>query len=133
MPLLIERPLQFPVKVAGLCCEDRIAVVRRVLEHEMLHVYYWSKELPNGHTDEFRQLALEKFGHTEIRHTLRYGSSETSIEQLSIGARVRFHFREQLLRGVILNIRRNATVLAEDERKFYAPLSLLHSEMETAE
>jgi hypothetical protein len=133
-PLLLERPLPFPVKVAGLPCENREGVVRHVLEHEMLHVYLWCKKLPNGHTEEFRQLALEFFGHTEMRHTLRYGTTavaETSVEQLTIGARVRFHFREQLLRGVILRIRRNATVLAEDERKFYVPLSLLHCEQES--
>jgi hypothetical protein len=130
--LLLERPLRLPVRVAGIICETREDVARRVLEHEMLHVYLWANDLPNGHTEEFRLMALELFGHTEIRHTLRYGSSDAPIEQFTIGSRVRFHFREQLLRGVILRIRRNATVLAEDDRKFYVPLSLLSYEQEPA-
>jgi hypothetical protein len=130
-PLLLERELPFPVQVAGLSCENREIVIRRVLEHEMLHVYFWLKQIPNGHNEEFRLQALDRFGHTEIRHTLRYGSNDTSIDQLTIGARVRFNFREQLLRGVILRIHRNATVLAEDDRKFYVPLSLLRCEQES--
>ena len=128
-PLLLERALPWPVQVAGLVCENREEVVRHVLEHEMLHVYLWINRLPNGHNEHFRQLALERFGHTEIRHTLRYGGSgANSGEPFEIGARVKFPFREQFLRGVILAIRRNATVLAEDERKFYVPLSLLRWE-----
>src|SRR5688572_16637590 len=74
--LLLERPLRLPVRVAGILCETREDVVRRVLEHEMLHVYLWANDLPNGHNEEFRLMALELFGHTEIRHTLRYGSSD---------------------------------------------------------
>jgi hypothetical protein len=136
-PLLLERQLSWPVKVAGVICEDRASVVRRVLEHEMLHVYLWINKLPNGHTIQFQELALEKFGHTEMRHTLRHhrldDAPPISAAQLSIGSRVRFPFREEFLRGVILSIRRNATVLAEDERKFYVPISLLRWEMETAE
>jgi hypothetical protein len=133
-PLLLDRELPWPVTVAGVVCENRTEVVRCVLEHEMLHVYLWVNKLPNGHTEEFRQLAFDFFGHTEMRHTLRYGNNvAVSTEPFSIGARVRFPFRETLLRGVILNIKRNATVQVEDERKFYVPLSLLRWEMETAD
>jgi hypothetical protein len=132
-PLLLEKPLQFPVRVAGLICNERATVVRHVLEHEMLHVYLWVNQLPNGHTAEFSQLALKFFGHTEIKHTLRYGAASMPSEGFAIGARVHFPFREGLLRGVILSIRRNATVLAEDERKFYVPLSLLRGELEPAD
>jgi hypothetical protein len=135
-PLLLERKLDWPVYVAGLKCEDREQVVRRVLEHEMLHVYLWVNNRENGHTEEFSQLALEFFGHTEFRHTLRYSNHTNGVinkEPFSIGARVRFPFREESLSGVILKIRRNATVFTEDERKFYVPLSLLRRELETAE
>ncbi|MEW6730703.1 MAG: SprT-like domain-containing protein [Acidobacteriota bacterium] len=133
VPLLLERVREFPVQVAGLICMDRETIVRRVLEHEMVHVYLWLKHRPNDHSEEFCQLAFEKFGHTEMRHTLRYGPAPITEQEFSVGARVRFPFREELMRGIILRIRRNATVLAEDKRKYYVPLSLLHYELETAD
>src|SRR2546430_10921463 len=50
--LLLDRPLNFPLTVAGLVCEQREQVIRHVLEHEMLHVYLWDKRKPNGHTED---------------------------------------------------------------------------------
>jgi predicted SprT family Zn-dependent metalloprotease len=50
-------------------CHDPEAVQRRILEHELIHYKLWMDREKNwGHSERFRQLAWEVFGHQSITH-----------------------------------------------------------------
>lgn len=69
IPLLRRRDWPWPMEVCGLRCHDPEAVQRRILEHELLHFALWAwKRKDWGHTEEFRRLAFERFGHQGITH-----------------------------------------------------------------
>ena len=69
IPLLRRRDWPWPQQVCGMNCHDPEQVQRRILEHELLHYKLWTeREKDWGHSERFRQLALEVFGHQSITH-----------------------------------------------------------------
>ncbi len=69
IPLLRRRDWPWPQPVCGMHCHDPEQVQRRILEHELIHYKLWmDRERDWGHTERFRRLALEAFGHQSITH-----------------------------------------------------------------
>ena len=69
IPLLRRQDRAWPVQVCGCHCHDPREVTYRILEHELLHYKLWRDgEKDWGHTDQFRRLAWEAFGHQSITH-----------------------------------------------------------------
>jgi hypothetical protein len=69
IPLLRRRDWPWPQPVCGMHCHDPEQVQRRILEHELIHYKLWKDgDRDWGHTDRFRHLAWEAFGHQSITH-----------------------------------------------------------------
>lgn len=69
IPLLRRRDRPWPVAVCGCWCRNPESVVRRILEHELIHHRLWKEGARDwGHTAEFRRIAWEAFGHQSITH-----------------------------------------------------------------
>lgn len=69
IPLLRRRDWPWPIQVCGCNCRDPEAVLRRILEHELIHYKLWKDgDRDFGHTEHFRQIAWEVFGHQCITH-----------------------------------------------------------------
>ena len=69
IPLLRRRDWPWPQPVCGMHCHDPEQVQRRILEHELIHYKLWKDgDRDWGHTDRFRRLAWEAFGHQSITH-----------------------------------------------------------------
>lgn len=69
IPLLRRRDWPWPMQVCGCLCRDPETLVRRILEHELIHYKLWKDGCRDwGHTDVFRKLAWEAFGHQGITH-----------------------------------------------------------------
>jgi len=69
IPLLRRRDWPWPIQVCGCNCRDPEAVTRRILEHELIHYKLWQDgDRDFGHTERFRQIAWEVFGHQSITH-----------------------------------------------------------------
>ena len=75
VPLLRRLDRAWPLQACGCLCRDNEELLRRILEHELLHFKLWSDgERDWGHTARFRRLAWEHFGHQGITHGI--GASE---------------------------------------------------------
>jgi hypothetical protein len=69
IPLLRRRDWTWPLPVCGCYCGDPEAVQRRILEHELIHYKLWCDgDKDWGHSERFRQLAWQVFGHQSITH-----------------------------------------------------------------
>lgn len=68
IPLLRRRDWAWPVQVVGCNCRTPEDVVRRILEHELIHYKLWKEGVDWGHTERFRDLAWSAFGHQSITH-----------------------------------------------------------------
>ena len=69
IPLLRRRDWPWPIQVCGCNCREPEAVTRRILEHELIHYKLWRDgERDFGHTELFRRIAWETFGHQSITH-----------------------------------------------------------------
>lgn len=69
IPLLRRRDWPWPQQVCGILCRTPEEIQQRILEHELLHYRLWlDQERDWGHTERFRTLALEVFGHQSITH-----------------------------------------------------------------
>ena len=69
IPLIRRLDRSWPVEVCGCLCRDAQGILQRILEHELVHYKLWrdgDKEW--GHTQRFRQIAWEAFGHQGIHH-----------------------------------------------------------------
>ncbi|MCL1893102.1 MAG: hypothetical protein FWG02_02540 [Holophagaceae bacterium] len=63
----LDRP--WPVEVCGCYCHDPSAILKKILEHELVHYKLWKDgESDWGHTPRFKQIAWEAFGHQGIHH-----------------------------------------------------------------
>nr|WP_320130918.1 hypothetical protein [uncultured Holophaga sp.] len=79
VPLLRRRDRSWPVQACGTWCQDPSQLLRRVLEHELIHYHLWhAGEKDWGHTGRFRRIALESFGHQAITHAIGAGGGGTS-------------------------------------------------------
>ena len=68
IPLLRRRDWPWPQQVCGLNCHTPEEVIRRILEHELIHYKLWREGADFGHTERFRRLAWEAFSHQSITH-----------------------------------------------------------------
>lgn len=69
IPLLRRQDRPWPIQACGCHCHDPRDITRRVLEHELIHYKLWRDgEKDWGHTEKFRRLAWETFGHQSITH-----------------------------------------------------------------
>jgi hypothetical protein len=69
VPLLRRRDWPWPQAVCGVHCHDPAQLTLRILEHELIHYKLWKDgDRDWGHTDRFRRLAWEAFGHQSITH-----------------------------------------------------------------
>jgi hypothetical protein len=68
IPLLRRRDWPWPQEVCGVNCRTPEDVQRRILEHELIHFALWKQGKEWGHTEAFRRLAFERFGHQAITH-----------------------------------------------------------------
>jgi len=103
------------VTVCGLECENRIEMLQRIFEHEMLHL---TEMLCWGKSDcaalRFQEMASRIFlhrAHTHAMITRRERAAELGIH---IGSRVMFTFQGRELTGRVNRITNRATVLVED-------------------
>ena len=68
IPLLRRRDWPWPQQVCGINCRTPEEVVRRILEHELIHYKLWQDGADYGHTESFRRLAWTHFHHQSITH-----------------------------------------------------------------
>ena len=69
IPLLRRLDWPWPIQVCGCNCREPEAVTRRILEHELIHYKLWQDgDKDFGHTERFRKIAWEVFGHQSITH-----------------------------------------------------------------
>jgi hypothetical protein len=73
IPLLRRRDWPWPQQVCGCNCRNPEEIVRRILEHELIHYKLWKDGVEWGHTEAFRQLAWEAFHHSSITHGIGDG------------------------------------------------------------
>lgn len=74
IPLLRRPDRPWPLEVCGAWCHDPDQAITRILEHELIHYWLWRKgERDWGHTERFRQVAWETFGHQSITHGIGSG------------------------------------------------------------
>lgn len=116
---------RWPVPLQGLPCPDTPTLVQLIVEHELAHLAeYASCGSMRGHGAGFRAIAGGQFGHTEHTHTLTTSRARAADAGIRPGARVTFVHRGVRRRGLVVRIRKRATVLTEGpaRQKWYVPL-----------
>jgi SprT-like family len=74
IPLLRRRDWPWPQQVCGVHCHDPESIVRRILEHELIHYKLWfDHEKDWGHSERFKELALRHFDHQSVTHGIGDG------------------------------------------------------------
>lgn len=69
IPLLRRRDWPWPQQVCGVNCRAPEEVQLRILEHELVHYKLWRDgDRDWGHTERFRTLVWECFGHQSVTH-----------------------------------------------------------------
>jgi hypothetical protein len=132
-----------PVTVGGLVCRDRLEVLQRIFEHELLHL---SEFLAWGQSScsaaNFHALSRHIFGHEGATHNLvtpRERAAE--VYQVQVGDRVSFEHEGRRRVGVVNRITKRATILVEDPQgrpysdgrrysTYYVPVPSLAKEIE---
>jgi hypothetical protein len=140
VPLVLEsfREGAREVHVGGIVCKDRLDVVQRIVEHELVHLLEllaWDTSDCSG--PNFLWFASRLFGHAVPGHGLMTRREQACASGLHAGDRVAFEHDGVRRVGRIDSIRRRATVLVEEPcpgsgaphvRKFYVPLGMLQRE-----
>ena len=67
-PLLRRLDWPWPQVVCGLNCHESAQILTRILEHELIHYKLWCDKADWGHSEAFRQIAWQSFGHQSITH-----------------------------------------------------------------
>lgn len=127
-----------PSTVCGVPCADRLSVLQRIMEHEMLHLaemLVW--DASSCTAARFKSMSRNLFGHAASTHEL-ITPAERAVAKfdLRIGDAVTFTFDGRTFRGMLNRINRRATVLVETPtgqrytngrryEKFYIPLGML--------
>lgn len=125
-------------RVCGLWCENRLAAMQRIVEHEMIHL---CEMLVWIHSDcaasRFQTIAHRMFGHTEHRHELITQHERAARDfNIRLGKRVTFRLNNKNMIGFVNRITSRATVLVPDPKgpryndgvhyaKYYVPLDQL--------
>lgn len=125
--------------VGGIKTSDSLEALQLVFEHELCHVIefiHFNKSNCSG--ERFKTLAGNLFDHTESHHRLPTNRQIANQKLgLNIGDTVSFTFEGKILRGIIYNINKRATVIVRNKNgpltdghgnrysKYYIPLTLL--------
>lgn len=116
MLLMSFRDERREVVVCGRRCQDRLAALQRILEHEIIHLcelLAWGKSTCAG--KRFKALAAAIFGHDGTKHDLVTPREQAAVQHgLKVGSPVRFTHAGRTYTGRINRIHRRATVLVED-------------------
>jgi len=130
--------IQRPVVVCGLECGDRVHALRRIMEHEIIHLtelLVWGKS--SCAAPRFKTLAQNIFGHPSTKHDLVSPRERAAVQHgVKVGDAVEFDFAAVRHVGRINRIHHRATVLVEASdglpysdgkryKKFYVPLPML--------
>ena len=140
-PLVLEsfsREKSQPVTVCGIACRDRLEVLQRLLEHEIVHLVelvVWDQSKCGAR--RFGSIAERFFAHRDHRHHLAT-RAEQLLQQYDIqpGDLVAFRHRGRERVGRMNGVRKRVTVLVEDPAgrrysdgrrytKFYVPVERL--------
>ena len=127
-----------PILVTGLLCGDRLHALKRIMEHEMIHLIemlIWRHS--NCAANRFQKIARHLFRHRQSSHQL-ITPRDTAESQFNItaGDWVDFHLGKRRLRGFVNRITKRATILVPSPKgtryndgkrydKYYVPLNQL--------
>jgi len=103
------------VTVCGLSCENRLDALRRIFEHEMVHLIEhlcWADS--NCAASRFQAIASRFFLHQAHTHNLVTRQERAAESGIRVGSCVSFLFQGQPLTGRVQRITKRATVLVED-------------------
>ena len=129
---------QRTVSACGWPCRDRLEVLQRIFEHELVHLLEnvaWGSSSCSA--QRFQSIAWRFFGHTEHTHRLVTPQERAFVKfRVRRGSRVRFRIDGRELEGIVNRVTKRATVLVRDERgtpysdgwryaKYYVPVSQL--------
>ncbi len=126
--------------VCGIETANSLGALQVVFEHEICHVIeFICFGVSNCRKDRFKSISWNLFGHTESYHDLPTPRQIASKRLgLNIGDPVSFELEGRILRGIINNISKRATVMVKDNKgsftdeqgnryaKYYVPLTLLN-------
>lgn len=125
------------VTVCGLPCRHRLEALQRLFEHELVHLAEWlCWDESHCARSRFQDIASRLFLHRAHTHELITRTERAASLGITVGSRVTFPYRGQLLQGRVNRITKRATVLVEDpegERwsdgqryaRYYVPLAQL--------
>ena len=127
-----------PISVTGQRCANRVEVLQRIMEHELVHLVelvVWSRS--SCRAPRFQSIADRLFAHRAHTHDL-ITPAERAHARFGVrpGARVRFHHEGTEHEGFVNRVTRRATVLVPDPSgrpfsdggryaTFYVPVEML--------
>jgi hypothetical protein len=99
------------LKINGLNCTNKLECYINLFEHELTHlvIFLFCPELGKGmggHTQVFRAIVKNLFGHTEYKHYLLYGNIEQvekDAEEAKINVEIDDHIITKPIGGKILS------------------------------
>lgn len=98
------------------------------LAHELVHLYLCLSNKPSGHTAEFKDIALNKLGQSEIKHSMLSGEIDIQIpkDDLYIGKTVSFQNNSGVwITDQIIRINPTSVTIKNNNTKYRIPYSLL--------
>ncbi|MEM9412881.1 MAG: hypothetical protein AAGA30_17350 [Planctomycetota bacterium] len=127
-----------PILVTGILCGDRLQALKRIMEHEMIHLIemlIWKNS--NCSALRFRNIAKNIFRHRQSSHQLITPRDRAEQQfDISTGDWVKFKNGNHLLLGFVNRITKRATILVPSQSgvryndgkrydKYYVPLNKL--------
>ncbi len=125
------------ITVCGLECQDRLAALQRIFEHELVHLAeYLCWDHSDCTAERFQGIAGRLFLHRAHTHALVTRQERAAAAGIRVGSRVSFIFEGKRLIGRVNRITKRATVLVEDPtgvkysdglcyNTYYVPISWL--------
>ncbi len=127
-----------PITVTGLICGDRLHALKRIMEHEMLHLVemlIWKNSNCSG--GRFQDIARRLFSHKQSTHQLITPADTAAIKyHIAPGDWVNFFANGRRRIGFVNRITKRATVLVPSKQgtrytdgkryeKYYVPIERL--------
>jgi hypothetical protein len=119
-------------RVNGVMCSDRLQCLQYVFEHELTHLLMYMYEWYNKveipvHGDEYKSLVKKLFGHTKIKHSLLAGDARLELKdsEIKLGKRVSFKQDTKLLKGEIVELKGDKTIVKVGKNTYTVPKSNL--------
>lgn len=86
-------------EVCGVRCECSKGALREILKHEMIHLWLFERDLPCGHTREFRSKARQ-IGQPKTRHGIELPAPKSGWVYECAGCEAKFFRRKRFGRRV---------------------------------